>query len=152
WSPDGNRIASVDCYDLVRIWDARSGECLKVLVGHTVKPMKCAWSPDGSRLASASEDATLRIWDPQSGECLFVLKQTGVDWLLECSWSPDGRRIVYSASVDLPPESSEFQRTGIVGIGGSFRRSGQRLQIWDGLVGRHLGTLEDDDGGAECCA
>jgi WD40 repeat protein len=53
----------------VRVWDASSGVCLRVLEGHTKWVMSVTALGDG-RLASASYDNTVRVWDASSGVCL----------------------------------------------------------------------------------
>jgi WD40 repeat protein len=62
-SPDGRRIAGGLSDRTVRIWDARSGEVLDTLRGHTDFVYDVAFSPDGRKLASASYDKTIRLWD-----------------------------------------------------------------------------------------
>ena len=70
-----------------------TGECLKVLKGHTNRVTCLFLSADGRRVVSGSNDATLRIWDIETGECLNVLKghTSRVHSLVQ---SADGRRVV----------------------------------------------------------
>jgi len=47
----------------VRIWDARTGELLETLQGHTRRVWDMAFTPDGRGLVSGSLDKTLKYWD-----------------------------------------------------------------------------------------
>ena len=47
----------------MRIWDARTGELLETLRGHTDRVWDAAFTPDGRGLVSGSEDMTLKYWD-----------------------------------------------------------------------------------------
>ena len=53
---NGARVVSGSSDDTVRIWDAASGNQLKVLTGHTGGVMSVAFSPDGNgaRVVSGS--------------------------------------------------------------------------------------------------
>ena len=55
WS-DNNTIASGGADKTVRLWNAKTGESLKVLNGHDGKVTTLAFSPDGKILASGSKD------------------------------------------------------------------------------------------------
>jgi WD40 repeat protein len=44
------------------IWDAKSGQSLKTLKGHSDDVLSVCWSPDGKYLASGASDKTVRIW------------------------------------------------------------------------------------------
>jgi len=51
----------------VRVWDAASGDCLRVLDGHEDSVESVAISPDGKRIVSGSFDNSVRVWDAASG-------------------------------------------------------------------------------------
>src|SRR5262245_47891022 len=74
WAPDGSYLASPSNDDNIRIWDTRSGECVRTLQGHSRGVLSVAWSPDGQRLASSSHDETIRLWDTASGMHLQTLE------------------------------------------------------------------------------
>jgi WD40 repeat protein len=101
FSPDGLRIVTAfggplgsDPEDSrLSLWDAASGERLRVLSGHKKPVTAAAFSPDGRRIVTASADQTARLWDTASGEQLHVL--SGHTETLESAvFSPDGQRIV----------------------------------------------------------
>ncbi|MDQ3296425.1 MAG: protein kinase [Myxococcota bacterium] len=61
-SADGDRIAGAMGDRTVRVWDARTGQLLETLHGHTDLPLDVAFSADGLLLVSSSYDRTIRIW------------------------------------------------------------------------------------------
>ena len=62
----------------MRIWNTRTGECLKVLKEHKGAVFSVVCSPDGKIIATASEDETIKLWNPQTGECWQTLKIEGL--------------------------------------------------------------------------
>ncbi len=92
WSPDGGKLASASNDKTVRVWDTRSGACLRALEGHREVVLDVAWSPDGQRLASSSGDATVRLWDAENGSLIETLTGPS-DWINCVAWSPDGCKL-----------------------------------------------------------
>jgi hypothetical protein len=76
-----------------RVWNLDSGECLKVLEGHTNGVTSLALSADGRFAVSGSDDNTLRVWDLKSGECLKVL-EGHAESVTSLALSADGRLAV----------------------------------------------------------
>ncbi len=82
----------------LRVWDVESGECLKVLEGHTGAVKSMVITADGRRVISGGEDHTIRVWDLEGGACLKVLEghTCGVNTIV---LRADGRRVI-SGSMD----------------------------------------------------
>jgi WD40 repeat protein len=88
----GGIVASGGEDKTIRLWDAASGECLKVLAEHNDWVWSIAWSPDGRFLAAGSADRTIRIWDAKTGLCLKVL-EGHTEPVRAIAWSLDGKTI-----------------------------------------------------------
>lgn len=94
FSPDGELIATSSLDRTVRLWDTRTGEQVRCMMGgHRDWVRAVAFSPDGKRLASVGDDGSARLWDPVTGERTFRLH--GHDgWVRDLTWSPDSRILV----------------------------------------------------------
>jgi len=62
-SPDGRLVAAGSLDNVVRIWDAQTGNLIERLKGHKDSVYSVAFTPDGKGLVSGSLDNTLKHWD-----------------------------------------------------------------------------------------
>ena len=77
----------------MRVWDAKTGELLRELQGHTHVVISVAFSPDSNRIVCGSWDKSVQVWDVKTGEQLGEL-QGHNDFVTSVAFSPDGTRIV----------------------------------------------------------
>ena len=85
-SRDGKWLATAGGDNVIRIWDAASGQPAREFPGHTAAVNSLRFSPDSTRLASGSADKTIRVWDVGAG-ALFSQKENAnevaaVAWVL----------------------------------------------------------------------
>ncbi len=75
WGPQRDLLISGGSDGLLRWWNVRSGECMRVQEAHhgTVQALKV--SPDGCTLASCGDDGAIKLWDMESGEHLRTLQR-----------------------------------------------------------------------------
>mmetsp|Transcript_9432 Transcript_9432/g.23672 ORF Transcript_9432/g.23672 Transcript_9432/m.23672 type:complete len:257 (+) Transcript_9432:515-1285(+) len=73
YSRHSNLIVSGSFDESIRIWDARTGVCHKVIAAHTDPVSAVAFSKDNTTIVSASYDGLIRLWDVQSGNLYKTL-------------------------------------------------------------------------------
>jgi WD40 repeat protein len=92
-SADGKRVLTSSTDKTLRLWDADTGQCLRVFEGHTGRvAFGAALSPDGKRVLSGSDDKTLRLWDADTGKEIRLMTghTANVDGV---AFGPDGMAI-----------------------------------------------------------
>lgn len=97
WSPDGTRIASSEFFDAIHIWNANSGESLRVyrlrdLGAILILIESVAWSPDSSSIAFHLQGSPLYAWNAISGK-LTLTCEGNLSAVTSIAWSLDGTRI-----------------------------------------------------------
>ncbi|MBP5974414.1 NACHT domain-containing protein [Brasilonema sp. CT11] len=92
---ENGQIASGSYDRTIRIWDVITGQCLRILRGHTGFIFSLTCSPDGKTLASGSADNTIKLWDIQTGQCLKTLDKH-TDWVFSVAWSSNGKILASS--------------------------------------------------------
>lgn len=92
YSPDGSLLAAVSAHPEVQpcVWNARTGDLLFRLHGHTREVRALAFSPDGATIATGSDDLTIRIWDAHTGSLLRTITGLARD-PFELAFDPTGR-------------------------------------------------------------
>ena len=63
FSSDGKRILTASFDKTSRLWNVKSGELIRIFVGHRDSLNTAVFSPDGSHILTASNDNTARLWD-----------------------------------------------------------------------------------------
>jgi hypothetical protein len=92
FSRDGQTLATAGADRLVRTWNAKNGQPIATLTGHTDRVIDATFSPDGRTLASCGMDGTVRLWDLLTQEELAVLRDhTGQ--VNGVTFSPDGNQL-----------------------------------------------------------
>lgn len=93
FSTDGNRLVSSHDDGTLRLWNARAGQLIRTIEGHTGEVNALAISPDGRWMASSSrDDGTTKWWNAGTGQLHHTFKQSATD----LAFSPDGSRLLSS--------------------------------------------------------
>jgi WD40 repeat protein len=78
---------------IVRVWDAASGELLQTFTGSVDGVLTVAFSPDGQTLASGGYDKIVHLWDISTGAEIRRF-EGHTDAVESVSFSPDGRTLI----------------------------------------------------------
>lgn len=80
--------------ETVRIWDTRSGKCLRELPAHSDPVTAVDFNHDGSRIVSSSFDGLCRIWDSMTGQCKATLIPAGNPPVSFVRFVPNGKYLL----------------------------------------------------------
>lgn len=100
FSPDGAFLLSASGVEsaTIQLWDVATGECVRMLEGHSSYVSDLQFTPDSKYLISSSSDQTIRLWDWPDGQPVAILRGH-LDEVDGLSVSPKGR-ILASRSRD----------------------------------------------------
>jgi len=123
WSPDGRTLLTGSRDRTAALWDAATGERIRVLEGHDGGVTSVAFSPDGKRALSGSQDKTVALWDAATGELLRRMKGHAL-WVTGVAFSSDGR---YALSGSLDRTAILWDTTD-GSLAATFEGHGDRLE------------------------
>ena len=63
FSPDGAILVNGHSSGTIQLWDAKTGDRIAALDGHTQQVETLKFSPDGETLVSTAQDGTIFLWD-----------------------------------------------------------------------------------------
>jgi WD40 repeat protein len=92
YSPNGLELLTVSDDHTGRIWSARTGRLVHVLIGHFFAVNTGSFSPDGQWIVTSSQ-FTAGLWNARTGQLLFYLGRDTAP-LTSARFSPSGRWIL----------------------------------------------------------
>lgn len=149
FSPDRRYLATAGEDSTLRLWSLETRTAERVIHLSADAIGRIAFGPRGKTIAVAIADNTVQIWDAKTGELLRVVPsddpQTGNVLLANAkSASSKGNPIAVS-----PDETLLLTvEPQVVGDGDL----GDRLQLWDAVADRPLGTLRGHRGSVKAAA
>lgn len=87
-------IVSGSFDETVRVWDVKSGKCLKVLPAHSDPVTAVDINREGSMIVSSSYDGLCRVWDTNTGHCMKTLIDDENPPVSFVKFSPNGKYIL----------------------------------------------------------
>jgi RNA polymerase sigma factor (sigma-70 family) len=114
YAPDGNVLAVAAKDRTLHLRDAKTGDALVIMTGHTDDVTSLAFAPDGQTLASGGLDQTVKLWDRATGKHIRTL-EGNAGAVRALAFTPDGK--LASAGDD------------------------KTIRLWDTALGKELFTL-----------
>lgn len=159
FSPTAINMLTAQADHTVRLWSAKTGDCLKIFRGHTNLVTSVRFSGNGREAASGSDDRSVRTWDLATGKLQLMLRGHQ-DSVSSVAYAPDGTCLA-SGSWDgtvkiwrLPDggllktlKGSDDRITSVAWIGTAAERLLSAgfdgvVRMWDAASGRLLRELK----------
>ncbi len=85
-----------------KLWDARTGQLVAVLMGHKDQVFAAAFSPDSKTLVTGALEGLLMVWNTDDGRLRTIL-----------NGPPDNRKLLHILDLDISPDG------GMLAVAGS---------------------------------
>jgi WD40 repeat protein len=150
----------------IKIWDVRTGRCLRTLQGarSQIFSLACAWNSNVTNepvqhiIASGGDDRVIRLWDIDTGHCLKTL-QSHTDSIWTIASSPNGLLFASGGNDQtvrlwdvntgqclrtLQGHANQVYSLGFSPDGKTLvsGHTDQQARVWDVQTGRALQTLQ----------
>ncbi len=84
----------------IRIYNYRTGDLIKTLIGHTNTVTAIDFSPNGKLLASSSDDGSIKLWDVVTGKEINTFK-VDKTYIKSVIFTNDGNYLIFSGNDSL---------------------------------------------------
>lgn len=91
FNKDGSMLASGSWDNTIKIWDLKTGQVNRTLIGHTDFVYSVDFSHDGKILASGSRDRTVKLWPLNRPDAPMTIQTTAE--IQTVQFFPDGTRV-----------------------------------------------------------
>ncbi|KAI0066419.1 WD40 repeat-like protein [Artomyces pyxidatus] len=110
-SAEGHELLATSSFDhTARLWDAETGECLKVFANHKRPIYTIQFSPNGMWLATGSGDGMLHIYDVEAREKIWTWHSEGQKRsVFEIDWQQTG-------DIDRIAMGLESRKVGVIDV------------------------------------
>ena len=170
FTPDGARLVSASWDRTIRVWNASTGQQLRVLRGHTEAASSVAVSPDGVHAVSGGADGCVHLWDltrdaESSTYAGFADGVMGMavtrDEKTLIAASDDYKVYVFDlTNPDAPPHTTlqghDHKVKSVLLMAGDTRvlstSDDATVRLWDRRTGACLATLKGHDRGVNMAA
>lgn len=91
YSDDGQFLVSGSADKTVKVWDTKTGKCIRTLVGHKGKIISVDFSSDRHHVISGAEDGCVKLWNVVKGSCVETFMYFSNNPIVAVQFSPDGK-------------------------------------------------------------
>ncbi len=113
YSPDGRRLASASRDGSIRLWDAATGQAIRLLGRHKHYALSLAFQPRGHLLASGGDGGDILIWNTDTGALVRTLPKCR-DSVYALAYSPDGEMLASGHGYPPLEEVDHMRGRGVV--------------------------------------
>ena len=75
----------------MKVWNAKTGDLVQTLEGHSSSVYSVCFNHDGSQIASGSGDKTVKVWNAKTGDLVQTLEGHN-NWVRSVCFNHDGSR------------------------------------------------------------
>lgn len=140
FSPDGKSIV-LGCAGYARLWNATTGDEIRLLEYGSTSSSFAAFSPDGHLVLTSGDKNSVQTWDASTGEKIQLF-QSGSDSIECAAISPDGQYVL--TGVTYTTSRSGGSEILTLRMDGSSERLESRSAalLWDARTGKEIRRFE----------